>query len=76
MACNCNKQITEDQCTRLRRYNEDGRLFIYNIIDEELKIRHVPDGFSPVQIANTANWNEFFYISEHPCIQNKNYKPK
>lgn len=76
--CNCSKQVTETECTRLKKHLNDPekRFFIYHIFDDKrgLKIAQVPPGKTPNEVAiergfiNESGNVEWFHVSEHPCL--------
>lgn len=76
MACNCSKPIRKSDCDRLRKFNADGRLFIYHIFnDKGLTVAYVPKGENPNKIAkergfiNEKGELEWYLTTEHPCLK-------
>lgn len=76
MACNCSKPIPPTDCQRLRKFNADGRLFIYHISNEKgLEVAYVPKGKNPNDVAkewgfyNNKGELEWYLTTEHPCLK-------
>lgn len=81
MACNCNKELTPSECSQmLKKHNDTRYTFIYHYFEDirGLTFASVKKGENPNEVAarcgfyNKENKLEWFYTSEHPCINEQN----